>query len=40
MTDHKGNSNEILKKRMKKYIVHEIESNYISRFDNTVKKKF
>lgn len=38
MTDHKGNSNEILKKRMKKYIVHEIESNYISRFDNTVKK--
>ena len=23
---------------MKKYIVYEIESNYISRFDNTIKK--
>ena len=38
MTNHKGNTNEILKERMKKYIVYEIESNYISRFDNTIKK--
>ncbi len=38
ITSHKGNENLILKEWMNKYKVYEIESNYISRFDNTVKK--
>lgn len=36
--EHKGQENIILKKWMEKYKVYEIESNYISRFDNTIKK--
>lgn len=38
MTDHKGYSNEKLKCWMKKYNTYSIKSNYISRFDNTLKK--
>lgn len=38
MIDHKGNSNIILKEWMKKYKIYDIKSNYISRFDNTIKK--
>lgn len=34
---HKGRENNILKKWMKKYKVYEINSNYISRFDNSIK---
>lgn len=34
---HKGKENEILKKWMQKYYVYPISSNYISRFDNTIK---
>lgn len=35
---HKGCSNYLLKERMTKYKIYEIKSNYISRFDNSVKK--
>ena len=38
MLEHKGNVNIILKKIMQRYYVYNIQSNYISRFDNTVKK--
>ncbi|MEG0034905.1 MAG: Dam family site-specific DNA-(adenine-N6)-methyltransferase [Erysipelotrichaceae bacterium] len=38
MTTHKGKVNEILLEWMKKYKVYNIKSNYISRFDNTMKK--
>lgn len=38
VTDHKGFSNNILKEWMKKYYVYNIKSNYISRFDNTIKE--
>ena len=34
---HKGGKNEILLEWMKKYKVYEVNSNYISRFDNTKK---
>ncbi|MGL5023238.1 MAG: DNA adenine methylase [Cetobacterium sp.] len=34
---HKGRENIILKNWMKKYKVYEIKSNYISRFDNSIK---
>ena len=34
---HKGKKNDIFEKWSKKYIVHEINSNYISFNDNTVK---
>lgn len=35
---HKNKENKILEKWMQKYEVKEINSNYISRFDNTIKK--
>lgn len=35
--DYKGRRNDILYNWMVKYDVHEISSNYISRFDNTIK---
>ena len=35
---NKGCSNYLLKERMTKYKIYEIKSNYISRFDNSVKK--
>ena len=35
---HKGRENNILKNWMKKYKVYDINSNYISRFDNSIKK--
>lgn len=35
---HKGRENSILKNWMEKYKVYEINSNYISRFDNSIKK--
>lgn len=38
IVNHKGRTNKILEVWMKKYNVYEIESNYISRFDNTIKK--
>lgn len=38
VTDHKGVSNNILKKWMDKYIIFNIKSNYISRFDNSIKE--
>lgn len=38
VTDHKEFSNNILKEWMKKYYVYNIKSNYISRFDNTIKE--
>lgn len=38
MIEHKGNTNHLLEEKMKKYSVYEIKSNYISRFDNTIKK--
>lgn len=34
---HKGKENKILKNWMQKYHVYPISSNYISRFDNTIK---
>ena len=37
IVDHKGRHNNILNNWMMKYNVHEISSNYISRFDNTIK---
>lgn len=37
MVKHKGKTNDILLEWSKKYNVFEIESNYISRFDNTKK---
>lgn len=37
VVDYKGRHNDILNSWMVKYDVHEINSNYISRFDNTVK---
>ncbi|BAH18704.1 DNA adenine methylase [Macrococcoides caseolyticum] len=37
VTDHHGNHNTILENWMKKYQVYKIHSNYISRFDNTIK---
>ncbi|CAI2673500.1 IS1595 family transposase ISCco4 (plasmid) [Apilactobacillus kunkeei] len=37
IVSHKGNINDVLIEWMKKYSVHEVTSNYISRFDNTVK---
>lgn len=36
---HKGKENKHLKKWMNKYYVFEINSNYISRFDNSVKNE-
>lgn len=38
MLFHKGKKNEILLQWAEKYHEYQIESNYISRFDNTVKK--
>lgn len=38
LLDQKGRNNDILGKWMMKYNVHEISSNYISKFDNTIKK--
>lgn len=38
ITEHKGLSNNILKDWMIKYNVFNVKSNYISRFDNTIKK--
>lgn len=38
VTDHKGVSNDILKDWMIKYKIFNIKSNYISRFDNTIKE--
>lgn len=38
MISHKGRYNNILDTWSKKYNVYEINSNYISRFDNTIKK--
>lgn len=35
--NHHGNHNDILENWMKKYQVYKIESNYISRFDNSIK---
>lgn len=35
---HKGRHNEILENWMQKYIVYDVKSNYISRFDNTIKE--
>lgn len=35
--DHHGNQNYILEKWMSKYKVYKIKSNYISRFDNSIK---
>ena len=37
MLEHKGNINYILEERMIKYKVYDIQSNYISCFDNTIK---
>ncbi|MDQ7131235.1 DNA adenine methylase [Mammaliicoccus sciuri] len=37
VTDHHGNHNHILEKWMQKYKVYKIKSNYISRFDNSIK---
>jgi DNA adenine methylase len=39
MISHKGKYNDILDTWSKKYDVYEISSNYISRFDNTIKKR-
>lgn len=38
MVFHKGRKNDYLLSWSKKYNVHIIQSNYISRFDNTIKK--
>lgn len=38
MYNHKGKTNEILLEWGKKYHEYDIKSNYISRFDNTIKK--
>ncbi|HHP1027459.1 TPA: DNA adenine methylase [Bacillus anthracis] len=38
IVNHKGKQNKILKNWMIKYNVFEVESNYISRFDNTIKR--
>lgn len=38
VTDHKGASNNILKNWINKYTVFNIKSNYISRFDNSIKE--
>lgn len=38
MLNHKGKENKILLEWSKKYRIYNIESNYISRFDNSVKK--
>ena len=37
LVNHKGKTNEILKKWAKKYYIHNIKSNYISFNDNTIK---
>ncbi|MGK0555004.1 Dam family site-specific DNA-(adenine-N6)-methyltransferase [Macrococcus capreoli] len=37
MLKHKGKKNEILKKWSEKYYIYDIKSNYISKFDNTLK---
>lgn len=37
ITDYKAQSNDILKEWMGKYNVYAIKSNYISRFDNSIK---
>lgn len=34
---HKGQHNKVLEEWMKKYVVYDVKSNYISRFDNTIK---
>lgn len=39
MLSHKGKFNEILYNWSKKYKVFEVKSNYISRFDNSIKKE-
>ncbi|MCV3327745.1 Dam family site-specific DNA-(adenine-N6)-methyltransferase [Pediococcus ethanolidurans] len=38
MARHKGRNNDLLLQWSKKYKIFDINSNYISRFDNTVKK--
>ncbi|CBW53819.1 Adenine specific DNA methyltransferase [Mycoplasma mycoides subsp. capri LC str. 95010] len=38
MLTHKGRKNHLLEKRMKKYYIYEIKSNYISRFNNKIKE--
>lgn len=38
MAQHKGKTNDVLLKWSKKYNSFNIKSNYISRFDNTIKK--
>ncbi len=38
MLSHKGKTNEILLNWANKYYQHNISSNYISSFDNTVKQ--
>ncbi len=38
MLEHKGRKNEILLEWSKKYTKFNVSSNYISRFDNTIKK--
>lgn len=38
MIRHKGEENTLLKEWSSKYNIYEIDSNYISRFDNSVKK--
>ena len=38
MLTHKGKTNKILSNWSKKYYKYNIKSNYISRFDNTIKK--
>lgn len=38
MLEHKGKKNEILLEWSEKYTKFNVSSNYISRFDNTIKK--
>ena len=40
MLSHKGKQNDILFEWSKNYREYKIESNYISRFDNTIKKEY
>lgn len=38
IVNHKGRNNKILETWMSHYLVYEVKSNYISRFDNTIKE--
>jgi len=37
MLRHKGKNNDLLEKWSKRYYIYNVQSNYISKFDNSIK---